>query len=168
MVHGAGVAVRHAPVVGAARIHANLRGSGNGTPDAPITRMVSLRRSGLVFAVLACAAFAPGCYAQAGTSTVTSAEVDEYPPAYYDGYVVYYDNVGNPFYYDRGAVVWVPHSSPHYVGLGNHYHVTGRSYGRWNNNHGGQYRNYRAAPGYHAYHGYNGGGHAPPAHGGRR
>lgn len=88
--------------------------------------MVSLRRFALVAAVLACAAFAPGCHAQAGTATVTSGEVDEYPPAYYDGYVVYYDN-GQPYYYDRGSVVWVSHSSPHYVGLVNHYHVYGRS-----------------------------------------
>ena len=130
--------------------------------------MVSLRRFALVAAVLACVAFAPGCYAQAGTATVTSGEVDEYPPAYYDGYVVYYDN-GQPYYYDRGSVVWVSHSSPHYVGLVNHYHVYGRSYGHWNNQRGSQYRGYRAAPGYHAYHGYNGGGRGgPPARGGHR
>ena len=117
--------------------------------------MPSLRRFGLVAAVLACAAVAPGCYAQAGTSTLTSAEVDEYPPAYYDGYVVYYDGVGRPYYYDRGLVVWVPQSSPHYGGLVNHWHVYGRSYGNWNAHHGERYRGYRAAPGYHAYHGHN-------------
>lgn len=120
-------------------------------------------RMGLVAGVLACAAFAPGCYVEAGPPTmVTAAEVEaDYAPAYYDGYVVYYDTVGRPYYYDRGSVVWVSRSSPHYVGLETHWRTYNRSYARWNVQYGPRYRTYRAPPGHYAYRGYRRA--APPA-----
>jgi len=102
-----------------------------------------------------------GCYAEAEPVTVTSAEIG-YEPAYYDGYVVYYDDYGHPFYYGSGgAVVWVEPSSPYYVGLVNHYHVYGPRYRSWAAHDGYRYRSYRASPGYHYYRGYRQA--APPA-----
>ena len=108
--------------------------------------------------------FVSGCYAETGTATVTSAPVveeDDYTPAYYDGYVVYYDNGGRPYYYDRGVVVWVSPGSPHYVGLVNHWHVYGPRYHAWYGRSGYRYRTYRAAPGHYVYHGH---GAPPPRH----
>jgi hypothetical protein len=125
--------------------------------------MIRIQRLTFVTGLVALTALAssalPACYVGTeppGATVVTSAEVsDDYDPAYYDGYVVYYDD-GRPYYYDRGAVVWVSPSSPHYVGLVNHWHVYGRGYGRWYAHDGYRYRSYRGAPGYHAYHGNTG------------
>lgn len=123
--------------------------------------MANVRAGLMAVAGLMAATALPGCYAEAGAPVmVTSADVDPYyTPAYYDGYVVYYDGYGRPYYYDRGAVVWVSPASPHYGGLVHHWHVYGGGYARWNAHYGPRYYRYRAAPGYHVYHGY----HAPPA-----
>jgi hypothetical protein len=102
----------------------------------------------------------PACYAEAQPVVVTSAGYVEggYAPAYYDGYVVYYDDIGRPYYYDRGAVVWIAPSSPYYPGLTHHWRVYGPHYRSWYDHYGYRYRDYRGAPGYHSYHGYPGGG----------
>ena len=111
-----------------------------------------------------------GCYAdmEPQPTYVTSAEVDGYVPAYYDGYVVYYDDYGRPYYYGpNGVAIWVDAGSPHYWGLVQHWRVYGHAYPRWYAHYGARYRGYRAAPGYHAYGAYRGGYHtyrAPPAH----
>ena len=99
-----------------------------------------------------------GCTVETRPVAVTSADVadDDYQPAYYDGYVVYYDG-GRPYYYNGGAVVWISPSSPYYGGLVEHYRVYGRGYGRWVAHDGYRYHAYRSAPGYH-YH------RAAPAH----
>ena len=111
-------------------------------------------------ALLSFAVLLPACYAEAEPVAVTSAdvEVDGYSPAYYDGYLVYYDGDGRPFYYDGGVVVWISPSSPHYAGLVHHWRVYGPAYGRWYSHDGYRHHGYRASPGYHAYHGYRGGG----------
>jgi hypothetical protein len=112
----------------------------------------------------------PGCYAEADvpTATVTTSGAvvagDGYEPAYYDGYLVYYDDVGRPFYYDHGAVIWISPGSPYYGGLVSHWHTYGPAYHRWYGHYGYRYRGYRAAPGYHAYHGYRGGSHGGGHH----
>ncbi|HLK41221.1 MAG TPA: hypothetical protein VKU41_30930 [Polyangiaceae bacterium] len=91
----------------------------------------------------------------AALSSVTSAcyvEEDVPPPGYaegytpplYDGYVVYYDDVGRPFYYLNGAVVWVPPTSPFYIGLVHHWRVHGPAYHRWYAHYGYRYRGYHA------------------------
>ena len=111
-------------------------------------------------ALLACVCGAlPACYVEPEPVTVSSGVYagDGYEPAYYDGYLVYYDSVGRPFYYNRGAVVWVSPGSPYYGGLVNHYRLYGPAYHRWYGHYGYGYRGYRVAPGYHAYHGYGGG-----------
>lgn len=121
--------------------------------------MAKMGGYGLVAAVVVCAAFAPGCYvrAHAGPPVATTSAEADYQPAYYDGYVVYYDN-DRPFYYVNGVVTWVPQSSPHYQGLVSHYHAygNGQGYARWNAQHGQQFRNTRPQPpGYHSYQGYD-------------
>src|SRR5689334_3657587 len=93
-------------------------------------------------------ALGSGCYVETATAVPTSAEVytGDYVPAYYDGYPVYYDSLGRPFYYSNNIVVWIPPSSPYYGGLVNHYHVYGPAYHRWYGAHGYAYHGYRAAP----------------------
>jgi hypothetical protein len=66
-----------------------------------------------------------------------------YEPVYYDGYVVYYDGGGRPYYYVNGAVAWVPPSAPIYPRLVEHYHVYGGAYTTWHSNGGYRYRGYR-------------------------
>ena len=120
--------------------------------------MMRTQRLTFVTGLVALAASAlPACYVETEprATVVTSGDVadDYYEPAYYDGYVVYYDGIGHPYYYDRGVVVWVEPGSPHYVGLVNHWHVYGRGYGHWYAHDGYRHRGYRGNPGYHAYHG---------------
>jgi hypothetical protein len=112
-----------------------------------------------LFGAGAAAMILPGCYVEAEPVPVpvTSAEVlagDGYEPSYYDGYVVYYDSLGRPFYYNGTAQIYVAPTSPYYPGLVDHWHVYGPAYGRWYNHYGYRYRSYRAAPGHTYYHGY--------------
>lgn len=100
-----------------------------------------------------------GCYAEADVDgpppAVAVAEVgDGYTPAYYDGYYVYYDDLGRPYYYDRGVVVWISPTSPYYAGLVHHWRVHGPAYRSWYGHYGYRYQGYRARPGYHRYEGY--------------
>ena len=120
--------------------------------------MQIVRSALLATAVLTTAALASGCYVETGTPVyAASSEVDGYSPAYYDGYVVYYDTGGRPYYYDNGgATVWVASGSPYYPGLVNHWRVYGHAYPGWYAHSGYRYRTYRAAPAYHAYYGYHG------------
>lgn len=98
---------------------------------------------GVLFPVLfvAGAMTLPGCYVRA--AVVEPVAVDGYAPEYYEGYVVYYDDGGRPYYYVNGSVVWVPSHSPHYVRLTNHWRSYGHAYRRWHTNHGHRYRTYR-------------------------
>lgn len=82
-----------------------------------------------------------GCYVE---EAPPPAYADGYQPQYYDGYVVYYDGVGRPYYYANGAVVWVPPTSPFYLGLVNHWRYNRGAYYRWYGNRGYRYRGYRA------------------------
>jgi hypothetical protein len=83
---------------------------------------------------------ASGCYAEVDEPPVYA---EGYQPQFYDGYVVYYDDIGRPYYYVNGAVVWVPPTAPVYVGLVNHWRVYGRAYHSWYATHGYRYRTYR-------------------------
>jgi hypothetical protein len=81
-----------------------------------------------------------GCYVEAVPPPVAAYG---YEPQYYDGYLVYYDEVGRPYYYMNGAVLWVPPTAPVYVGLVNHWHAYRPAYVRWNGQYGYRYRTYR-------------------------
>jgi len=97
----------------------------------------------LAIGVCTFASLSSGCYAE---TVPPPAYADGYEPQYYDGYVVYYDGYGRPFYHVNGAVYWVPPSSPFYVGLVGHWRYHRAEYGRWYGHYGYRYR------GYHRYH----------------
>ncbi len=99
-----------------------------------------------VLAATACS-FGTGCYVE--DESPPPAYVAEYEPMYYDGYVVYYDDVGRPYYYVDGAVVWVPPTSPLYIGLVHHWRVYGPAYHRWYAHYGYRYHGYRGSYHYH-------------------
>ena len=71
------------------------------------------------------------------------AYVDSYQPAFYHGYVVYYDGGGRPFYYQNGVVIWVSPSVPEYAALIAHWRVYGPAYPRWYATHGYRYHGVR-------------------------
>ncbi len=130
-----------------------MRGTGDASP-APM-RILAIA---LALALAGCDA-----YVEPRPTYVTAGEVDGYVPAYYDGYVVYYDDVGRPYYYGpNGVAIWVEPGSPHYWGLVQHWRVYGRAYPRWVSHDGYRYRSYRATPGYHAYGTYRGHYRATP------
>ncbi|MFH2005718.1 MAG: hypothetical protein ABI333_03915 [bacterium] len=68
---------------------------------------------------------------------------DYYSPMYYDGYVVYYDAGGRPYYYLNGGMVWIPATDPLYGGYTGYYAQHRNHYWRWHRSHGNRYRNYR-------------------------
>jgi hypothetical protein len=94
-----------------------------------------------------------GCYVEADTPTVAYG----YEPQYYDGRMVYYDDYGHPFYYEGGAQVWVPTTSPYYWGYVNHWRAYGPAYRRWYGAYGYRYRGWT---GYRGYYGGHAGYHA--------
>ena len=88
----------------------------------------------------ACAPFASGCYAEVQEEPVA---VEGYRPLYYNGYVVYYDQVGAPYYYNNGGVAYIPRTYGSYGMYVNHYNTYRGSYYRWNGAYGARYRTYR-------------------------
>jgi hypothetical protein len=84
-----------------------------------------------------------GCYAEAeGTIPPPQYEYG-YAPVYYDGYVVYYDDAGRPYYYVNGGVRYVAETSPLYLGLVAHWRAFGPRYHDWHVHAGERYRGYR-------------------------
>jgi hypothetical protein len=65
-----------------------------------------------------------------------------YEPAFYDGYVVYYDEAGRPYHYVNGAVVWVSPATPAYPSLVGHWHRYHQVYPGWYTRYGYRYRDY--------------------------
>jgi len=108
--------------------------------------MVHFNIRGFVLAALT-AGFVPlgsACY----VDEVPPPEYAEgYQPQFYDGYVVYFDEGGRPFYHVNGAVVWVPPTSPLYVGYVNHWHAYGPAYRNWYGHYGYRYHGYRGGGG---------------------
>jgi hypothetical protein len=100
-----------------------------------------LRGIALALLTAASGSLASGCVAE--DEAPPPAYVTGYEPMYYDGSVVYYDDVGRPYYYLNGAVVWVPPTSPLYIGFVNHWRVYGPAYRHWYYGHNGyRYRGY--------------------------
>jgi hypothetical protein len=94
----------------------------------------------LLSAVVGASVLGAGCYADVQAEPVAAYG---YSPQYYDGYVVYYDGYGRPFYYNGGAAVYV---SPGYAGYGvlvNHYRTYGPAYAQWHASYGYRYRTWR-------------------------
>lgn len=114
-------------------------GEAVGTPDALPGVMRNALRYGMVALLLSTAGLVTqGCYVEA-----EPVYAEGYQPAFYNGYLVYYDAGGRPFYYERGVPVFVPVTSPFYIGLVNHWHTYGPAYGRWYAHYGARYRGYR-------------------------
>ncbi len=66
-----------------------------------------------------------------------------YEPQYYDGYVVYYDQVGRPYHYNNGEVVWIRPEWPGYSGYVHYWRGHNVAYRGWYDRHGVRYRAYR-------------------------
>jgi hypothetical protein len=90
--------------------------------------------------VAACAPFAAGCVVEA-EAPVYDAEYQ--PEVTQNGYIVYYDNYGAPYYYYGGRTVYVDRSDPYYNRYVYHYRTYGPRYQRWYTRHGYRYRSYR-------------------------
>ncbi len=59
--------------------------------------------------------FLAGCVVTARPATVSvSASYGGWTPYYYNGYLVYFDNIGRPYYYYGGRITYVPNSWVHY------------------------------------------------------
>jgi hypothetical protein len=84
-----------------------------------------------------------GCYAESVGTIPPPEYAYGYAPVYYDGYVVYYDDLGRPFYYVNGGVQYVPQASPFYLGLVAHWRTFGPHYHDWHVHAGERYRAYR-------------------------
>jgi hypothetical protein len=101
---------------------------------------IPVRSFALVALLAGLVPLASGCYVEADGPPEYA---EGYQPQFYDGYVVYYDDGGRPFYHVNGGVVWVPPSSPLYVGYVNHWRTYGGAYRGWYGRHGYRYRSYR-------------------------
>lgn len=78
-----------------------------------------------------------GCAIRATPAAYVSADADvDYEPAYYDDYVVYYDDGGLPYYYSSGRVVYVPQTDVRFRVLTGHYHSHRAQYRSWYSVHG--------------------------------
>jgi hypothetical protein len=86
-----------------------------------------------------------GCYVEPEGPVVA----EGYQPQMYNGYVVYYDGAGRPYYNYNGATMWIPESSPYYVGYVNHWRAYGPAYNRWYAGYGARYRGYYRPGGYY-------------------
>ena len=123
--------------------------------------MISLRKLILVALVAGAAPLASACYVEADEPGVYAG----YEPVYYDGALVYYDDVGRPYYYANGATVYITPGMPRYDFYVDHYRRYGTGYRRWYTNRGYRYRTYRA-PAYRG--GFRGGGRVYRGGGRRR
>lgn len=82
------------------------------------------------------------CVAETGLITAPAFEYG-YAPIYYDGYIVYFDTAGRPYYYVNGAVVWIPPTVRIYPALVRHWRAHRPAYGQWYRHRGHEYRSYR-------------------------
>ena len=86
------------------------------------------------------APFGAGC---AVTVTPDEVSASYYAPLYYNGYVVYYADNGQPTYYVNGVRYYVPANAPRYHSYVVHYRTHRQSYHRWYTHRGRRYRHVR-------------------------
>ena len=99
-------------------------------------------RSAAVATLLAACATISACYVE-GEGPPPSYS-DGYEPVYYDGNLVYYDDIGRPFYYGGGGVVWIGPAAPVYPRLTAHWRTRPSAYRDWYAHQGYRYRGYRS------------------------
>ncbi len=97
-----------------------------------------ISRAALLALGLAVAGVAPGCVLAAEAPVVE----EGYEPVYYDGYVVYYDGAGVPYYYIDGDIRYVPRTYVQYDILVHHYRTYRPAYHRWYVHGGYRYKRY--------------------------
>ena len=85
-----------------------------------------------------------GCYGEVDEPVVA----EGYTPQYYNGYVVYYDGNGLPYYYYGGQQVFIAATDPYYAGYVDHWRAYGPAYNRWYAGYGYRYRGWNR-PGYY-------------------
>jgi hypothetical protein len=86
-------------------------------------------------------------------------EAEGWDPQYYDGYLVYYDEGGRPFYYMNGGAVWIPEGSPYYARFHGYWAAHPYAYRNWHARYGARFHSYRVGPGIHgSFHGGGRGG----------
>jgi len=98
-------------------------------------------------AIIGLVASSSGCTIRARTPSVSVSgpriATSYYTPLYYNGYVVYYDNVGRPMYYVNGTRYYVPRTYASYGRYVSYYRTHRRHYYRWYRARGRRYRGYR-------------------------
>jgi hypothetical protein len=110
------------------------RHSHEGKPAMPA---ITIRGIVLSAMITALAPLAAGCYVDAEVEPVAA---EGYTPTYYNGYVVYYDSYGSPYYYAGDRTYYVPRTYAHYDRLTYHYRTYSPNYHRWYTNRGYRYR----------------------------
>jgi hypothetical protein len=93
--------------------------------------------------IMAFALAGSGCFGEMDGMIAPPEYAYGYAPVYYDGYVVYYDDVGRPYYHAGGARVWVPRTARSYPGLATHWRTFGPRYHDWYSHTGNRYHGYR-------------------------
>jgi hypothetical protein len=83
--------------------------------------MKHLRLWGLSSALVVASTLLSGCLAAAPLPPPGIAVSVGFTPGYYDGYAVYYDDWGYPYYYTGGVAYYVPRTYVHYDLLARHY-----------------------------------------------
>ena len=100
----------------------------------------------LLVAALGTAVLASGCVVRTVPPPRATVVTYDYTPMLYNGYVVYYDVAGRPYYYVGGMRYWVPRTYwPRYRG---YYYRHRRYYWRWYHHRGYRYRGRRYRRGY--------------------
>jgi len=89
-----------------------------------------------------------GCATQLppGVGVYGGVGVAYYSPPFYNGYVVYYDRAGLPYYYRGGRTVYVPRSYVGYRALTIHYQHYRQQYHQWYRDRGYRYHGYHRPP----------------------
>ena len=114
---------------------------------------MSVLKKVVVLALLLLPLGMAGCYVHAvGPDAEVVVGNYGYEPMYYDGYVVFYDEAGRPFYYVGATRVYIPPSSPYYATYVAHYRMYAPYYARWYAQHGYRYHTFRVTAGYYGGH----------------
>jgi hypothetical protein len=115
----------------------------------------------VVVAAMAGSLAAAGCYVEPAGPGAVVVGAYGYDPLYYDGYMVFYDPVGRPYYNANGVRIWISPGSPHYARYTAHWRAHGPAYRRWYSAHGHRYHGHRLGHGYYGGHHGHRRGHAP-------
>ena len=68
---------------------------------------------------------------------------DYYSPLWHDGYLIYFDVSGLPFYYHQGRTIYIPRRHKRYHDYVSHYRSHRHKYDRWYKERGRKYHKYR-------------------------